>query len=178
MASYVLTETGEVVVRKSVWALSTEEQETDEVKTAKVQLDRDIAGKIRNSLPANDIPPELRAQQPEVPDTLFTDDQDDENVEPFEPEATKAEADDTTPEAYDEYLTAEVMMPHGGDMLKAIVKGRKRDSDGLPIGCRNNNPLLDSRQYEVEFPDGSTEAFTANFIAQNMLSQVDAEGRS
>ena len=61
MASYLLTETGEVVVRKSVWALSTEEQETAEVKAAKVQLDRDIAGKIGNSFPANDIPPELRA---------------------------------------------------------------------------------------------------------------------
>ena len=43
---------------------------------------------------------------------------------------------------------------------------------------RNANPLLDSREYEVEFPDGSIEAFTANLIAENLLSQVDAEGRS
>jgi hypothetical protein len=71
-----------------------------------------------------------------------------------------------------------VLLPRGGEFLKATVKSRKRDIDGNPIGLCNTNPLLDSRQHEVEFPDGSSEAYTANLIVENLLSQVDAEGRS
>ena len=31
--------------------------------------------------------------------------------------------------------------------------------------------------YEIEYPDGHTEAISANIIAENMFSQVDEEGR-
>ena len=44
------------------------------------------------------------------------------------------------------------------------------------MGVRNNNPLLDSREYQIEFTDGANDTFIANLIAKNMLSQVDAEG--
>jgi hypothetical protein len=37
---------------------------------------------------------------------------------------------------------------------------------------------LDSRQYEVEFPDRATEVFTVNTIAESMYSQVDGDGHS
>jgi hypothetical protein len=63
-------------------------------------------------------------------------------------------------------------------MTKARVVGMKRDADGYPIGLRNANPLLDTRQYEVEFADGATDVFTANLIAENIYSQIDAEGNS
>ena len=43
---------------------------------------------------------------------------------------------------------------------------------------RNANPMLDTRQYEVEFANGATDVFTANLIAENLYSQVDDEGRS
>jgi len=47
------------------------------------------------------------------------------------------EADDYTPEAYDKYLTPEVLLPNMGEMMKAKVIGRKRDADGNPIGVQN-----------------------------------------
>jgi hypothetical protein len=82
-------------------------------------------------------------------------------------------------------MTAQVLLPHGGEAKKAIVVGRKRDHDGRPIGKRHANPLFDTCPYEVKFPDSSTEAITANLtitanllIAEVMLSQVDDEGRS
>ena len=84
--------------------------------------------------------------EPPHPGDLWNDLDDKDAVDPFDPEATKPEADESTPEACDEYLTAEVLLPHGGDFLKAIVGGRKRDHDGAPIGTRNANPLLDSRE--------------------------------
>jgi hypothetical protein len=52
------------------------------------------------------------------------------------------EADDFTPEAYDEYLSAELLLPKLGTVTKAKVVRRKRDKDGNPIGKRNANPIL------------------------------------
>ena len=62
--------------------------------------------------------------------------------------------------------------------MKVKVIGWKRDQDGNPIGTRNANPILDTREYEVEFQDGATDTFTANIIAENLYSQVDSEGNS
>jgi hypothetical protein len=61
------------------------------------------------------------------------------------------EAHDYMPEAYDKYLTAEVLLPNMETVTKAKVIGCKRDSDGNPVGWKNSNPILDTREYEVEF---------------------------
>jgi hypothetical protein len=45
------------------------------------------------------------------------------------------------------------------------------------MGKRATNPILDTRQYEAEFPDGSKDTYSANLIAENQYSQVDDEGR-
>ena len=56
---------------------------------------------------------------------------------------------------------------------------RKRDAMGRPIGVKApGQPMLDTRLYEVEFPDGSTEAVMANLIAENLYSQVDVKRHS
>ena len=49
--------------------------------------------------------------------------------------------------------------------------------DRNPIGRRHNNFYLDTRKYEVELSDGTTEEYYANVIAENLFSQVDSEGR-
>ena len=56
------------------------------------------------------------------------------------------------------------------------MRRRKRDADGNPLGRENRNPILDSRLYEVEFPDGRTEEIAANAIAQAMYAQCDIDG--
>ena len=40
----------------------------------------------------------------------------------------------------------------------------------------NENPLLDTREYSVEFKDDVSESVSANIIAQNLYSQIDGEG--
>jgi hypothetical protein len=112
---------------------------------------------------------------PLPPDNLFVED---DFVEPVDKESTKQDADNYTKESYYEYLTAQILLPQGGEMTKAKVTGRKRDAVGLPMGRRNRNPLLDSRLYEVEFPDGMTDAFTANVNAENKFSQEENEGHA
>jgi hypothetical protein len=177
MAFYLLTKTGKTIVRKSVWGLSEDDFANPDIKTRLVELDEGIRSKIGDDLKEEDIDPELRGSMPEISEDVF-DDEDEGRNDPGDTPSPDEGTDDHTPESYDEYLTAQVLLPQGGEAKKATVVGRKRDHDGRPIGKRHANPLLDTRLYEVEFPDGSTEAIAANLIAENMLSQVDDEGRS
>ena len=50
------------------------------------------------------------------------------------------------------------------------------DDEGEPIGKANSNPIMDSRMFEVEFLDGTTEVLAANSIAENIMAQVDDHG--
>ena len=61
-------------------------------------------------------------------------------------------------------------------MMTAKVRGRKRQANGTLRGKANSNPILDTRTYEVEFPDGQKTEVAANIIAQNMYAQCDSEG--
>ena len=56
-----------------------------------------------------------------------------------------------------------------------VVK-HSRGLDGEPIGRAHANPLFDTREYEIEFIDGTHEKYQANIIAENMFAQVDREG--
>jgi hypothetical protein len=67
-------------------------------------------------------------------------------------------------------------VPKGRNVTRAKVTGRKRDADGHPIGCRNSNPILDTHEYKVQFPDGATDVITANVIAESMPLQVNGDG--
>jgi hypothetical protein len=96
--------------------------------------------------------------------------------EPFAPSLAMPEADEFDPEVFDAYLRAEVLLPKGDCLVTGTVVGRKRDMNGNPIGRKNSNPILDSRVYEVQFPDGHVEEFAANVIAECIYSQVDNEG--
>ena len=50
------------------------------------------------------------------------------------------------------------------------------DEHGQPIGTANDNPILNTQLYEVEYLDGHKAAMSANIIADNMFAQVDEEG--
>ena len=78
----------------------------------------------------------------------------------------------------DSYLGMEVNLMRPGEDVprRGTVKKRIIDNDGKPIGIPNNNPMLDTRKYEVEFLDGTVDAYTANTLADNILNQVDDEG--
>jgi hypothetical protein len=51
-----------------------------------------------------------------------------------------------------------------------------RELDGAVKGCANANAMLDARTYEIEFPDGRNDEYTANMIAENIYAQCDEEG--
>jgi hypothetical protein len=73
-------------------------------------------------------------------------------------------------------LAAEVSLPKGDLQCIGKVINRKFDVDGNPIGKANANPIIDTRIYEVEFPDSTIADYSANVIAEALYSQVDADG--
>jgi hypothetical protein len=95
-----------------------------------------------------------------------------------DPQVTRLpERDEVDVSTYDPYVGAEVLLPHQGSLKTAKVKNRKRDNMGDLIGHSNAHPILDTRVYDVEFPDRSEASYSANVIAENMLYQCDSEGR-
>ena len=138
-------------------------------------LNESIESKIGDSKTNEEAFEAVGGEYPNNVDLFIDDDDDDEWTQ--DAEFNHQEADEYTPETFDGYLTASVLLPRGGEVLQAQVVGRKRDANGNPVGRAHSNPILDTREYEVEFSDGSRDVYTANLIAENMYSQVDDEGR-
>jgi hypothetical protein len=120
---YILTKTGKVVVRKSVWALSQDDLPYPDMKLRLVDLDEGISSKIGDGLRPKDINPKLMDFTPEVPDDLF-DDEDEIRLETGDPDSDKPE--DFTPESYNKYLTVQVLLPQGGVNRQRQLSSVKR----------------------------------------------------
>jgi hypothetical protein len=94
-----------------------------------------------------------------------------------DPEVPEADADLTPDTIGDRYLHKERAVADGeGQVQYGKVTKRLRDAEGPPIGMAADNPLLYTRAYTVEFPDGREESLTANLISQSLYSQIDKEG--
>ena len=76
----------------------------------------------------------------------------------------------------DQWINAELNLPQGEKFQNAKVIGQSKDGNGAPIESYDINPFLNTTIYDVEFPDGEIREYCANVIAENMYSQVDAEG--
>ena len=79
---------------------------------------------------------------------------------------------------YDRLLYSEVQMQIGDEVATEKVARRAEDPDGQIRGEYDHNPTLNSYLCEVEFTDGSVREYSANMIAENILTQVDEEGYS
>ena len=67
-------------------------------------------------------------------------------------------------ESNDKILGLAIQLPHDGENLQGIVKRRKRNAEGMLIGTADDDPVLDTREYEVEFPDVSFAAYSTNTL--------------
>jgi hypothetical protein len=57
-------------------------------------------------------------------------------------------------DTYDQYVGSHVRVPIGDDICSGKVFQCKRDLDGTARGGSNANSMLDTRTYEIVFPDG------------------------
>ena len=53
---------------------------------------------------------------------------------------------------------------------------RKRDGYSVLTGTRNDIPILDTRVYNILFPDGHYEQYTTNVITESLTSSYNCEG--
>ena len=81
------------------------------------------------------------------------------------------------PEDFENFVNMELALDrHDAGPEFARVKKRLKEKDGRPIGIAADNPILDTRMYEVEYYDGYKTAMTANAIVSNLFSQIDQDG--
>ena len=92
----------------------------------------------------------------------------------------KEEDEMFTTDTYDQYLQMEMALPQGNSLEPRLARVTKqlKDAKGIPIGMANQNPLLDTRMYEVVFVDGEMASPADNYIAKNLFTQTDDEENS
>lgn len=177
MTYWVLTERGQVIARSTVSALSDEDRRNREWQLRMADYDSIIDDRIGDHKNPKEVDKEIgEGMMPMAPDDLFDEINEDFEWEQDEPEAAMPDVDDYTPDSMDNYLNAEVVLPRGGSLSQGKVLRRLYGEDLKPIGLRNNNPILDTREYEVQFEDGEVSTYQANLIAEHMYSQCDEEG--
>jgi hypothetical protein len=166
---WILTKTGKVLARTSIQKMN-----TDESNSHKQEIDEfDVAIHSRyhgNTHILDDTNINTNTYLQDIYEA-------DMPCLPFDADATMPEDDDTPEqEVYDQYISAQVMLPRGDTFDKATVLRRKRDSDGNPIGRTHTNPILDTRVFEVQFSDGHCSEYATNVIAENLYATVDDDG--
>jgi hypothetical protein len=143
--------------------LTDEEPDSPVHKDMRRKFDESIEHHLRPAALPQDFPAEDLTPAP----TYYDD------TDAMDPEYADAEV---TPEIGDNYLSAELMLPKGGVLVKGRVTARKHDQDGNPVGCANDNPIFDTRSYIVNFDDGDQTELTANMIAGSLYLQCDPDG--
>jgi hypothetical protein len=178
MSSWILTIKGTVISCTTVQRVTALEKETDEVKAAVVEFDSKISRGFKEE---EDLIYDGAKPNPEDWSGYLQYDPDFQmEFDNIVNDGGILEADkDFTPDVFDDaYLNMELTIPRDSDGPEfARVTKRLKDKDGLPIGRANNNPILDTRMYKVEYPDGHKASLTANGIAENMFAQADGKGK-
>ncbi|MFM7530856.1 MAG: hypothetical protein ACKO63_20630 [Nodosilinea sp.] len=177
----VINSKGSILHKTSVFPLKDEEIRSEEIKRMKTEWNDDLKlklGRRVKGLTDLDTDPGDKYLRPrwdgETPE--YQQYEDDTQPALFETplDAEILNADD--PDEADRWTSARIRTLRGDVPVIGTVKGRKRDSDGKLLGHWNTNPLLDTSVYEVEFTDGSVEAYQANRIAEEIYQSVDKDG--
>lgn len=184
MSHWVLTVTGDIMPIQTLRRLTPSECASPTMKARMNDFDEAIKRKLGDSMTPPPLPDTVETAYPEhsdhpaddgeVDDVVY---EDDNLYEGLYGEETSTMPETDTIDEPDLYFDAEVMLPKDGThMQSARVIGQSRDSSGNTIGTFNHNPILNTRIYDVLFPDGSVQQYAANTIAENTFSQVDEDG--
>ena len=144
-------------LKDPVW---TKERDAFDVKI-KQKLGDPVSGDTLGSIDEDAVTPEYE---------LCDDDADDQK------HLRVPDIDNVTPEDQDNYVGAKLSLSFGGTMRAGQVKSRARNASGELVGTKNDNPILDTRAYNVELDDGEVAELSANVIAENMYAQCDEFG--
>ena len=188
LAYHVLADTGKVRVRSTVSPVSTVEAadpDTIRLMSKYTESMESVIGNFSNATQQNydncDDDPyrnlfELDEQDEE---DIEMNEYDDDANQIIRPEMDALDHDAPYVEKNDNLIGSKLDMPHpDGEMREATIRSRKRTHDGNLVGSANDNPVLDSRVYEVEFGDGNYREYSANVLLENLYQQIDDDGYS
>ena len=155
LAHIVISATSVPMTRKSIWATPIHELKTDAVLAKMLELNAAIECRFGDKTlkhAAQDKDSELE-EVPGIndlpPDDLWGDD---EPIAFAEPNDELKDAEAFAPDELGNCLNAELLLPHGDKMQRArVVRHQKDDNDNL-VGPPHENPVLDTRMCEVQFP--------------------------
>jgi hypothetical protein len=174
MSYYVLQHNGEVVAKRTIRKLTPQEQEDRTMLEEQQAFDNRVNQKLGNPMLDQDLDAVKVSRGVKVIDAATPE------YEAYEDDGKCLkripDVDNFDPGTYDEYILAQVQLPRDDEHRLGTVIRRAKDRSDNPIGKHNQNPLLDTRIYEVEFSDGQVLEYAANVIAENLYSQVDEEG--
>eukprot|EP00957_Ditylum_brightwellii_P066875 5075546-Ditylum_brightwellii.AAC.1 len=77
--------------------------------------------------------------------------------------------------AYELLLNAEVSLQLGDEMRVGKVTQHAIGPNGTITGTYDDNPMMNTIIYNVEFPDKQVHEYAANIITENMLTQVNSD---
>jgi hypothetical protein len=180
LTAKILKENGEIVRRNSYRHLTPDELEGETGIRERKLFDEAVEKRLGNphteqELEAIDKESERRSILAVTPEYEVYEDDLETMITPEMDDIVGSQ--DYDPERYDGLIAAHVLLPKGDEFKLGKVAKRMLDADGRPVGRSNSNPILDTREYEVEFEDGVVLRYAANVIAENLYSQIDGEGR-
>jgi hypothetical protein len=183
MEQYILTEKGSIVPRRTARPLTAEELRQPVMQRRMNLFTVMISTKYGDSMSVVD-----RDDKPLV-ETVDTDEESIDYVpyednEEFPRSIPESEVLDYNGKPLnmrsitDQLIGLELTLPQGEMMIPATVIGVSMDEDGRVIGSPNENPILNTTLYDVQFADGMIKTYAANTIAENVYNMVDQEGET
>ena len=85
-----------------------------------------------------------------------------DNMDGFEGTPDNPEGIEPTPIAGNSYLNTEILLAARGAIERGHIANDKCDHQGHPTGPSNTNTILDIRNYDIEFDDGSVSNLTTS----------------
>ena len=164
LTAKILKKNGQVIYSGTYRALNSNEIASETERQLRLAFDEEITTRIGGPMTIE----QLRQHDAQAETPMY---------DPFDLDGRLPDIDDATPEYRDQYIGAELRLPVQGTMTSGTVKQRSRTPGGDLFGKQNDNPILDTRSYDVEFEDGTIRGYTAKVIAENMISQCDPLGR-
>ena len=173
MCYWIILSNGEFIARSTVIPIPNEDLCSDELKR-RTEI---FTTNLHLVIGSHEVPIEKNRPLEKDKYVIDLDSNDDGVVFPWESDLEDIplhDENDKTQEDLDEYIGANVVMPgaDGAEVLCSIWE-RKRDANGRLIGARDDNPILDTRIFQVEYPDRHLEEFITNTIAEVLYSSVD-----
>ena len=176
---WLLLQSGKVIALTTVKHVVRDNYLNDDVKSEIERFDHAVEERMsdRNFILGDPDGLYIQDEPDATPASTATQQANDEYGDMNLPETP--DADDIDDSQMDKYLNAELIFNVGtGNERKGRVVKRARGTSGEPIGRAQANPLFDTREYVVEFTNGSSENYFANVITGCMYAQIDSEGNN